>query len=137
MQQIDTNFINFEKTLHVHTNFKRHPIYQFKLLRNTKHFNYVKFILYKYFSPNKNNNFFNKTIGPTFNFETIDIHHHSCPPSYKLLNDPSKIVGLHIIIGIKQDMVVKLCVGNYATYVGLVNGADGVFKISISYLKKP
>ncbi len=53
---------------------------------------------------------FNKTIGPTFNFEAIKIHHHSCPSSYKLLDDPSKIVGLHTTIPIKQDMVIELCV---------------------------
>jgi hypothetical protein len=79
---------------------------------------------------------FNKTIGPTFNFEAINNHHHSCPSSYKLLDDPSKIASLHIIIHIKQDMVVELCVGNYATYDGLVNGANGVFKISTSYHNK-
>jgi hypothetical protein len=26
------------------------------------------------------------------------------------------------------DMVIELCVGNYATYDSLVNGANGVFK---------
>jgi hypothetical protein len=33
-------------------------------------------------------------------------------------------------------MVVELCVGNYATYDGLVNGVDGVFKISTFYHNK-
>jgi hypothetical protein len=33
-------------------------------------------------------------------------------------------------------MVVELCVGNYATYNGLVNGDDGVFKTSTSYHNK-
>jgi hypothetical protein len=85
----------------------------------------------------KHNKFvFNKTIGPTFNFEAIDIHHHSCPLSYNLPNDPSKIVGLHITIRIKQDMVVELCARNYATYDGLVNGVDGVFKTPTSYHNK-
>jgi hypothetical protein len=79
---------------------------------------------------------FNKTIGPTFNFEAIKIHHHSCPSSYKLPNDPSKTVGVHFTIRIKQDMVVELCARNYATYDGLVNGVDGVFKTSTSYHNK-
>jgi hypothetical protein len=33
-------------------------------------------------------------------------------------------------------MVVELCVGNYATYDGLVNGVDSVFKTSTSYHNK-
>jgi hypothetical protein len=33
-------------------------------------------------------------------------------------------------------MVVELCVGNYATYDGLVNGTNGVFKTSTSYHNK-
>jgi len=33
-------------------------------------------------------------------------------------------------------MVVELCVQNYATYDGLVNGANGVFKTSTSYHNK-
>ncbi len=66
----------------------------------------------------KHNKFvFNKTYGPTFNFEVVDIHHHSCPSSYKLPNDPSKIVGLHSTIRIKQNMVVELCAKNYASYM--------------------
>jgi hypothetical protein len=79
---------------------------------------------------------FNNTYSLTFSFEAIDIHHHSCPSSYKLSNDPNKTTGLHTIIRIKQDMVVELCVRNYATYDGLVNGADGVFKTSTSYHNK-
>ncbi len=75
---------------------------------------------------------FNKTTCPTFNFEAIDIHHHSCPTSYKLLNDPSKIVGLHITIHIKQNMLVELCARNCATSNSLVNGANGIFKTSTS-----
>jgi hypothetical protein len=79
---------------------------------------------------------FNNTCGPTFNFEAINIHHHSCPSSYKLSNDPNKTTGLHTTIHIKQDMVIELCVGNYATYDGLVKGADGVFKTSTFYHNK-
>jgi hypothetical protein len=101
---------NFKQISHVHTNFGRHSIYQFKLfLRNTKQSNYATFILYKYFSPKTYKFLFNKITGRTFNFEAINIHDHSCPSSYKLLNHPSKIVGLHIIILIKQDMVIELC----------------------------
>jgi hypothetical protein len=36
----------------------------------------------------------------------------------------------------KQNMLIELCVGNYATFDGLVNGANGIFKTSISYHNK-
>jgi hypothetical protein len=42
------------------------------------------------------------------------------------LNDPNKIVDLHITIHIKQNMSIEICVGNSATYDGLVNGANGI-----------
>ncbi len=85
----------------------------------------------------KHNKFvLNETIGPTFNFEVTNIHHHSYPSSYKLLDDPIKVIDLHITTHIKQDMVVKSCVGNYATYDCLVNGANGVFKTTTSYHNK-
>jgi hypothetical protein len=62
-----------------------------------------------------------------FIFKVMDINHQSCPPSYKLSNDPNKIGGLHSTIHIKQDMLVEICVGNYAISNGLVNGTDGHF----------
>jgi hypothetical protein len=33
-------------------------------------------------------------------------------------------------------MLVELCVGNYATFNGLVNGADGIFKVLTTYCEK-
>jgi hypothetical protein len=33
-------------------------------------------------------------------------------------------------------MLVELCVGNYATFDGLVDGADGIFKASTTYCEK-
>jgi len=88
-------------------------------------------ILYKYLSAQKHNTIVvNKTLGPTFDFEAINIHHHSCLTSYKLLNDLGKIATLHITIHIKQNILVALCVRNYATSNDLVNGANGIFKTS-------
>jgi hypothetical protein len=88
-------------------------------------------ILHKYLSAQKHNTIvINKTIGPTFIFEAINIHHHWCLTSYKLLNDPSNIASLHITIHIKQKKLVELCVRNYATSSDLVNGANGIFKTS-------
>jgi hypothetical protein len=40
---------------------------------------------------------------------------------------------MHSIISIKKDMLVELCVGNYAISDGLVNGIDGIFKTSTTY----
>jgi hypothetical protein len=59
-----------------------------------------------------------------FIFKAMDINHQSCPPSYKLSNDPSKIIGLCSTINIFKNMLVELCAGNYATCNGLVNGVD-------------
>ncbi len=70
------------------------------------------------------------SLSPMFIFKTMDINHQSCPPSYKLSNDSSKTMGLHSIININIYMLVELCVGNYATFDGFVNGADGIFKAS-------
>jgi hypothetical protein len=66
----------------------------------------------------------------------MNINHQSCPPSYKLSNDLSKTSSLHSIINIKKDMLVELCVGNYATSNGLLNGVDGIFKTSTTYYDK-
>jgi hypothetical protein len=33
-------------------------------------------------------------------------------------------------------MLVELCVGNYATFDGLVNGTDDIFKASTTYCEK-
>jgi len=33
-------------------------------------------------------------------------------------------------------MLVELCVNNYATFNGLVNGADGIFKTLTTYCEK-
>ncbi len=43
-----------------------------------------------------NKHVFVNTLGPKFIFKMMDINHQSCLPSYKLSNDPSKIVGLHL-----------------------------------------
>ncbi len=73
-----------------------------------------------------NKHVFINTLHPTFIFKAMDINHQSCPPSYKLSNDPNKITSLHSTIQIKKDMLVDLCVSNHATYDGFVNGIDGI-----------
>jgi hypothetical protein len=66
----------------------------------------------------------------------MDINHRSCPSFYKLSNDPNKTICLHSTINIKKDMSVELCASNYATFDGLVNGIDGIFKTSTTYCEK-
>jgi len=80
-----------------------------------------------------NENVFIKTLSHTFIFKAMAINHKSCPPSYKLSNDPSKIVDLHSTNNILKNMLVELCVGNYATSYGFVNEVDGIFKASTTY----
>ncbi len=92
---------------------------------------YINKLVQKY-----HENAFINTLGPTFIFKTMDINHQSCPPSYKLSNDLSKTIGLHSIINKKKDMLVELCVDNYATSNGLVNGVDDIFKASTTYCEK-
>ncbi len=45
-----------------------------------------------------------------------------------LPNDFYKIVGLHIILSVKENMFIELCAKTYATYDELVNGVDNLFK---------
>jgi hypothetical protein len=92
---------------------------------------YIKKLVQKF-----NKNVFTKTLGPTFIFRTMDINHQSCPPFSKLSNDPSKTMGLHFTINILKYMLVELCVGNYATFDGFVNEANGIFKHKLHILKK-
>jgi hypothetical protein len=44
---------------------------------------------------------------------------------------------LHSTIHIKEDMLVELCVSYHATFNGLVNGINGIFKASTTYCEKP
>jgi hypothetical protein len=37
---------------------------------------------------------------------------------------------------LKKNMLVELCIGNYVVFDGLVNGVDGLFKVSTTYLDK-
>jgi hypothetical protein len=106
------------------------------MLKNTKQINNTTLILYKYFSAKNNKIIFNKTIGPTLYFETKKIHYHSCPPSYTLLDDPSKTIALHTTICIKKYMLVELCARNYATLMALL--IESILTLrSISSLNNP
>jgi len=83
-----------------------------------------------------NENVFTNTLGLTFIFKAMAINHQSCPLSYKLSNDLSKTMGLHFTINIKNNMLVKLCVSNYVTFDGFVNGIDGILKHQQHIMKK-
>jgi hypothetical protein len=55
---------------------------------------------------------------------------------FKLPNLPSQIASLHYKKFVKKKMIVELCVGNYETFNGLVNGAYGIFKDFIKIISK-
>ncbi len=53
-------------------------------------------------------------------------HHDTCPQSFQLQNDANFTTWLPSKVQIKKNMLVKLCVGNYVTHDGFVNGVDGI-----------
>ncbi len=57
-----------------------------------------------------------------------DKQHNTCPQSFQLQNDANVTIGLHSKVQVKKNKLVELCVKNYATPDGLVNGANGVFQ---------
>jgi hypothetical protein len=63
----------------------------------------------------------------------MDINHQLCLSFYKLLNNLGKIASLQYILCIRIYILVEICVGSYATFNGLVNGANGIFKTSITF----
>ncbi len=71
---------------------------------------------------------YDKTLDKTFNFFAKDIHPETCPSHFKLLMLPFHTSGLHHELFFKKYMLVELCVENYATLNGLVNGANGTFE---------
>jgi hypothetical protein len=73
-------------------------------------------------------NIFQNTIGETFTFLACDVHIETCSSHLKLSNLPFQTVGLHYKILAKKKMLVELCVGNYETFDGLVNGANVIFE---------
>jgi hypothetical protein len=55
-----------------------------------------------------------------------------CPPNFTLSKTyPLKTSGLHYEFHLKPNMLIILCVDNYCTNDGLVNGAKGFKKIAI------
>jgi hypothetical protein len=61
-------------------------------------------------------------------FDVDNQHHDTCPKHFKLNNDLSQIACLHYKVQIKIGMLIKPCVGNYATHDGLFNKVDGIFQ---------
>jgi len=83
-----------------------------------------------------NANMFINTSNPPFIFKPMDSNHPSWLPSNKLSNDPRKVVILHFMIHMKKYMLAEFCVGNYATFDGLVNGDVSISKRSTTYNDK-
>jgi hypothetical protein len=66
--------------------------------------------------------------GDVFILCAQDRHHDTCFQSFQLQNDANFIAWLHLGVQVKKNMLVELCVGNYATNDGLVNDVDGIFQ---------
>ncbi len=54
--------------------------------------------------------------------------HGLMPSTYHYKKIPNKTTRLHNIWQVKENMFIELCARNYATYDGLVDGLDGLFK---------
>jgi hypothetical protein len=63
-----------------------------------------------------------------FKLHAQDRHHDTCFQSFQLQYDVNFIAWLHLEVQVKKNMLVELCVGNYATHDGLVNGVDKIFQ---------
>ncbi len=79
---------------------------------------------------------YEKTPSDTFKIHTKDFHFETCPSHFKLSILPSHTNGHHKLL-LKKYMLTELCVRNYATLNGLVNGANGSFEEYIKNNVKP
>ncbi len=57
-----------------------------------------------------------------------DRHHDTCSQSFQSQNDANFTTWFHLEVQVKKNMLVELCVGNYATHAGVVNGVNGIFQ---------
>jgi hypothetical protein len=80
---------------------------------------------------------FQNTVGETFKFIAQDIHLDICPVHFQLLNLPNRTFGVHHELFFKRHMLVELCVGNYYTSNGIVNGVDETFEEYTKTVSKP
>jgi hypothetical protein len=58
------------------------------------------------------------------------------PTHFKLSQLPNETSELHIELLLKKNILVELCVGNYSTLDGLINGANGMFQDYIKVFNK-
>jgi hypothetical protein len=79
---------------------------------------------------------YHKTPSETLKFLAKDIHSKHCL-HFKLSTLPSHISGFHHELLLKENMLMKLCVSNYATLDALVNGANGTFQNYVENNPKP
>jgi hypothetical protein len=75
-----------------------------------------------------NESAFLRSEGDVFILRAQDKHHNTCFQSFQLQNDANVTIGLHSKVQVKKNKLVELCVKNYATHDGLVNGANGIFQ---------
>ncbi len=79
---------------------------------------------------------YEKTPSDTFKIHTKDFRFETCPFHFKLSILPSHTNGHHKLLLLK-NMLMELCVRNYATLNGLVNAANGGFEDYIENNVKP
>jgi hypothetical protein len=53
--------------------------------------------------------------------------------NFQMIQVKSRVCILQLIY--KKNMLVELCGSNYATFDGLVNGVNGIFKTSTTHFK--
>jgi hypothetical protein len=84
-----------------------------------------------------NKKMFQNTIGETFKFVAQDIHLDTCLVHFQVLNLPNQTFGVHHELFLKKHMLMELCVRNYCTSNGIVNGANETFKECTKTISKP
>ncbi len=79
---------------------------------------------------------YHKTPNETLKFLAKDIHSKTCL-HFKWSTLSSHISGFHHELLFLKNMLMKLCVSNYATLDALINGANGTFQDYIENNPKP
>jgi hypothetical protein len=98
------------------------------MLRNsTKRYYIIVFVLHKWKNISHNKYVFENTFKDTWPFVAQDIHFDTCP-HFKFSTNPSQqLVLIHKCHWFNRNMLIELCVSDYVTLDGLVNGVDGTF----------
>ncbi len=86
------------------------------------------FILHEWSKTKNNESTFLWSEGDVFILCAQNRHLDTCLQSFQLKNDANFIVGLHLEVQVKKNMLVDLCARNYVIHDGLVNDVNGIFQ---------